>query len=278
MESPEELGRVVGFRLRAGALLSLGLMVGLGLATDLSIAHVLAIPVFVVLFPTLSLAQTPFLPFLTVERVDAYLSSGFTILALGALALALTVLGPGVEAVGLRTLAPEPLLFWTVGLTLAGVAVSLAFRPLERHLWSKEVPPPGTLPPADATSHLGGRPENKMMDLLLPRSGEERRLFAGLSFAAGWGEELAYRGYVPAVFVLLGANPWGAMALAAVPFGLLHAYQGPLGIIRTGTLGFLFGVSVVWTGSIFPAMLAHTLLDFLLGLLVGPYLIRDPQT
>jgi membrane protease YdiL (CAAX protease family) len=260
MESPDEAGRRVGIRLRGGAILCLGLMAALGLGTELTLPHVLGLPLFLVLFPTLALAQTPLLPFLEVEREDAYLSSGFTILALGSLALALAVMGPGLEEIGLRALAPEPFLFWTLGLTVGGVVFSLAMSPLEQHLWSR----------TDT-----GRAETQMMELLLPQTGDERRLFSGLSLAAGWGEELAYRGYVPGVFVLLGVNPWLAMAAAAVPFGVLHAYQGPVGIVRTGILGFLFGVSVVWTGSLFPAMVAHALMDLVLGLLVGPYLLRN---
>jgi uncharacterized protein len=118
-----------------------------------------------------------------------------------------------------------------------------------------------------------------MVDALLPRTPEERRLFAGLSLAAGWGEEITYRGYVPAALVLAGAGPWAAMGVAAVAFGFLHAYQGPVGVVRTALLGLLLGASVILTGSLFPAMAAHALVDLVLGLVLGPRLLdrsRDP--
>jgi membrane protease YdiL (CAAX protease family) len=48
---------------------------------------------------------------------------------------------------------------------------------------------------------------------------------------------------------------------AAVLFGLLHLYQGGLGILRTGSIGLVLGAGTLATGSLMPAILAHTLLD-----------------
>jgi membrane protease YdiL (CAAX protease family) len=112
------------------------------------------------------------------------------------------------------------------------------------------------------------------MDALMPKTPEERRLFAGLSLSAGWGEEMAYRGYLPAALMVMGLPAWWAMGVAAGVFGLLHAYQGPSGVVRTAAVGFLLGSSVILTESILPAMAAHALLDLVLGLVLGPRMLK----
>jgi sodium transport system permease protein len=67
-------------------------------------------------------------------------------------------------------------------------------------------------------------------------------------------EELLCRG-----FLLQSLRPrygtGAAVLLAAVTFGLLHL--DPYRLIPTIFLGLLFGLVVVWTGSVYPAMLAH---------------------
>jgi hypothetical protein len=170
-------------RLRWGAALALVLTLALAFGTELRLPEVMALPVFLVLFPTLALAQTPLLPLVRFERMSAYLSSGFTILIMGALAMALVALGPGAEAAGIAWLGVVPFLGWTAALTVGAVLLSLAFRPLEARAWRRSEA--GTL-------------DDGLIDALLPHTPEERRLFGGLSLAAGWGEEMAYRGYVPA--------------------------------------------------------------------------------
>ncbi len=254
----EAMARKVGIRLRWGAGLALVATLGLGLGTDLAILDVLALPVFLVVFPALALAQTPFLAYIRFERIPAYLGSGITILVMGGLAMVLAMVGPGVEASGIARIPVSAFLGWTAGLTAAAVALSIAFRPLESRAWQRSP---------------RGRLDEGMIDALLPRTSEERRVFAGLSLAAGWGEEITYRGYVPAAIVLAGMDPWAAMAVAAGAFGFLHAYQGPVGVVRTALLGMLFGASVILTGSLLPAMAAHALVDLVLGLVVGPALL-----
>jgi len=70
----------------------------------------------------------------------------------------------------------------------------------------------------------------------------------------GWGvggflEEFTFRGFVVGrVRWLLGsgsAATWFAVLIAAIPFGLAHAYQGVSGMITTGLTGFLLGAIYV---------------------------------
>jgi membrane protease YdiL (CAAX protease family) len=62
----------------------------------------------------------------------------------------------------------------------------------------------------------------------------------------GFLEEFAFRGFVVTrVHKLLGSRPaaiWVAILVAAVPFGIAHMYQGPAGMIGTGLVGFVLGV------------------------------------
>ena len=110
---------------------------------------------------------------------------------------------------------------------------------------------------------------------LLPKTRVEKAVFVLLSMAAGVGEELAYRGFlVPALTTVLGWS-WGAALLSSAVFGLLHAYQGWLGIARTAALGFVLAASLILTGVLWPAILAHAILDVLAGIVLGESLVKD---
>lgn len=254
-----ELFDQIGRRLRIGLAIALAAVPILMFGTDLSWTEVLGIPLFALVFPTLAVAQAPLTRLLILDREDAYLSSGTAILALGGLAMGLVALGPGTEMAGLQPIAPGPFVAWTLGLLVAGLLISVTFQPIEQRMWrasSKE---------EDASS---------LMEALLPQTPPERRLFAGLSVSAGWGEEMAYRGYLPAALMVAGIPAWWAMGLASGVFGLLHMYQGPSGVVRTAGVGFLLGSSVLLTGSLLPAMAAHALLDLVLGLVLGPRILK----
>ena len=62
---------------------------------------------------------------------------------------------------------------------------------------------------------------------------------------AGFGEEFFYRGYLmKRIAVLLGnsENNWiAAVVLSAIPFGLVHFYQGMSGVITAGIMGLILG-------------------------------------
>jgi membrane protease YdiL (CAAX protease family) len=225
----------------------------LAVLTPLPLLDVLAVPAFLVFLPGMAIAQLPLLEVERLERVPVYLGSIAAILVLGAVGAVLALRLEGVAPAGLRLLPFGELLLWTGGVTAAGLLVVAIFQPLDRR--------------------LGGGP--RILSDLLPRTPRERGLFAGLSLSAGVGEELAYRAYAYQAVQLLGAGPWGAAVASSVPFGFLHAYQGPVGVARTAMMGFVLAVPVVVTGSLLPSMAAHTLLDLILGLVVGPRVVGD---
>ena len=98
---------------------------------------------------------------------------------------------------------------------------------------------------------------------LLPRTSGERRLFTVVGITAGVCEEWLYRGFFLAVVSALagGAPAWVLVLIAAVAFGLAHAYQGRSGILTTGLLGGVMAALYLQTGSLLLPVLLHAAID-----------------
>jgi membrane protease YdiL (CAAX protease family) len=98
------------------------------------------------------------------------------------------------------------------------------------------------------------------LELMLPHDRVEWPPFARLAVTAGVCEELLYRGYLTWYFSHV-LSWWPAGLLAALAFGLGHAYQGARGVVTTGLVGvFLFAMYAV-TGSLYVPMGLHALMD-----------------
>jgi len=96
---------------------------------------------------------------------------------------------------------------------------------------------------------------------LLPRNRGELPYGAALGLTAGVVEELLFRLALPALlFGVLGSGPL-AFLLAALLFGALHMYQGPLGILFAFVLGLLFTLLYLVSGSILAPIALHALVD-----------------
>jgi membrane protease YdiL (CAAX protease family) len=98
---------------------------------------------------------------------------------------------------------------------------------------------------------------------VLPRTATERRLFTVVGVTAGICEEWLYRGFFLAVVAAVGGGlPTGVLVVvAAVAFGLAHAYQGPAGIVTTGLLGGVMAAIYLQTGSLLLPVLLHAVID-----------------
>jgi membrane protease YdiL (CAAX protease family) len=86
------------------------------------------------------------------------------------------------------------------------------------------------------------------------------------SIGAGFYEEFMFRGFLMQGLAMLfgaGRGAWiVACILQGVLFGLAHAYQNPLGIAITGTLGILMGILVLASGrDLWPVIIGHGLFD-----------------
>ena len=96
---------------------------------------------------------------------------------------------------------------------------------------------------------------------ILPRNRGELPYGAALGLTAGIVEELLFRLALPALlFGVLGSGPL-AFGIAALLFGALHLYQGPLGILFAFVLGLLFTLLYLVTGSIIAPIALHALVD-----------------
>jgi len=113
------------------------------------------------------------------------------------------------------------------------------------------------------------------LEALLPHTTSEFRWFLALSLTAGVCEEFLFRGYL--VWTLAPwLGWWGAAALGAGCFGLLHAYQGRSGIVRTAIVGAGMALVVALTRSLLPAMALHALIDLGSGLVTWVALREAP--
>ena len=110
-----------------------------------------------------------------------------------------------------------------------------------------------------------GIEESPVSFALMPRTGRELRGFLLLSGVAAVAEEYLFRGWLQAVLGAALGSPWPAVAVASVSFGVAHGYQRAIGIVRATLLGALLAQPVVWTGSLFPAIVAHFWINAVIG-------------
>src|SRR5215468_9639884 len=105
--------------------------------------------------------------------------------------------------------------------------------------------------------------------------------FVGVLYAligAGLYEEFTFRGFLMQGLAMLFGGSRGAWIAACLAqgalFGLAHAYQNPLGIAITGTLGILMGLLVLASGrNLWLVIIGHGLFDasrFVLFYFQGP--------
>jgi len=83
---------------------------------------------------------------------------------------------------------------------------------------------------------------------------------------AAFGEEMVFRGYlISRITDLVGNTRIGlaiALTASSVAFGVAHAYQGPAGVIATGTIGCLMGVLYLYGGrNLWTVILCHAMVD-----------------
>jgi membrane protease YdiL (CAAX protease family) len=130
--------------------------------------------------------------------------------------------------------------------------------------------PPAPGPPGDGRPEEGRPGEGRHAEppgaatlALLPRSPLERRLFAVVGVTAGVCEEWLYRGFFLAVLaaVVPGLPAALLVLLAAVAFGVAHAYQGLPGVLTTGVLGGVLAAVYLSSGSLLLPVLLHALID-----------------
>ncbi len=239
---------------RVGLALMPLVIAGFALRFELSIPDAIFVSILLLMLPVLALSQMLMAGGYIPDRLSAYVGSASTILVLASVALILGAIGPGLPAMGLGKpdLATAGAM---LGLMVFGAATIMGFF----HL----------------TGIRLGWTETSLTEGLIPRNVHERKMFVVLSFVAGLGEEVVYRGYLMAILVPLMASPWLAAVVASLAFALLHSYQGGVGVIRTGLMGMLFASSLVVGVTLWPAIICHIFVNLVGGLWLGPRVLKN---
>jgi membrane protease YdiL (CAAX protease family) len=86
-----------------------------------------------------------------------------------------------------------------------------------------------------------------------------------LSPVSGVSEEVVFRGLLQWAFIVTTGDPISAVASQAVLFGIIHLYQGGIGVLRTFVVGLVLGAGTLASGSLIPAIIAHTLINAAVG-------------
>jgi CAAX protease family protein len=89
----------------------------------------------------------------------------------------------------------------------------------------------------------------------------------------GLHEEVLFRGFILGRLKALLRSNVGAVLISGLIFGLLHFYQGPIGVVQTTSVGIVLAMVVIRCGSVWPAILAHASFDTI-GLALIPWLER----
>jgi membrane protease YdiL (CAAX protease family) len=108
---------------------------------------------------------------------------------------------------------------------------------------------------------------------LMPRNGAETGWVALLSINAGLSEECFFRLVLPLLLIGVVHNPLLAFLSATILFGLVHIYQGVVGVVLTTLVGAVLAGLYLWTGSLLITIAVHAGLD-LFGLVVRPTFMR----
>jgi uncharacterized protein len=192
----------------------------------------------------------------TLPRVRLYLSAALSEWIFAALGvLAAKVAGLGTSGIGLRGVSLPSFVLWTVALAvLSGAGLGLLLL-LERRGWWPD--------------------ESELVYLLIPRGAVEKT-WALLLVAptAALVEEFVYRGYLLSIIARALDSVGWAWVLSSAAFGLAHLYQRPNGMIRAAALGALLAWPVVRTGSLYPAIAAHFLIDAAAFGWLGPRMLE----
>jgi membrane protease YdiL (CAAX protease family) len=98
-----------------------------------------------------------------------------------------------------------------------------------------------------------------------------------IALLAGIGEELFFRGVLQRLFIKAFKSPWPGIILAAVIFSAIHLQF--FGFIPRLLLGILLGAIYWYSGSLWPAIIAHFVYDafFIVLAYFQPNLVKNPE-
>lgn len=224
-----------------------------GIAAELAWPARALMSVLVGLLPAFAVAQSahvatlPELP----SRWQIYFGTIFHLWGLAlAAAIASYESGISAELIGVAALPAQEFWLWLGFSLLAIAAIVLGFRAF-------------------------GIQESPIVAHMIPQRKAEQLVYAGVSLTAGICEELVFRGFLIATLMVATGSLAVAVVIAAIAFGIAHTHQHIGGAIRATLLGLVLSVPLIMSGSLYPGIVAHTLVDLLGGLWLSRWLLRS---
>lgn len=101
--------------------------------------------------------------------------------------------------------------------------------------------------------------------LFAPATRRERSMWVALSLSAGIGEELVWRGVLPALVAAVTGSFAMGVGLSVVSFALAHAIQGLRSVLAIAAIAVAFHALVFISGSLYVAMVVHFIYDVIAG-------------
>jgi CAAX protease family protein len=111
---------------------------------------------------------------------------------------------------------------------------------------------------------------------MLPQTLREFAIYPIAAVAGSTCEELLYRGFLIGTLTPLMGTA-GAVLMSSALFGLGHAYQGRLGILRTTVIGLGLGIAFALTSSLWWLIIAHSVVNLSGVLLARRMLAESPE-
>lgn len=90
-------------------------------------------------------------------------------------------------------------------------------------------------------------------------------MWVGLSLSAGIGEELVWRGVLPALVAAVTGSLALGIVLSVISFALAHAIQGIRSVLAIAGIAAAFHALVFISGSLYVAMVVHFVYDVIAG-------------
>ena len=114
--------------------------------------------------------------------------------------------------------------------------------------------------------------------LFVPTNPLEKVVWSGVSLAASFGEEVAYRGVLVTILQRELKNWWVAAMISSVLFAAAHLVQGWKSAWVVVVFGFLFHLLVAATGGLYVAMMVHFAYNLAAGFTLSRFLSREERT
>ncbi|MBB2182178.1 CPBP family intramembrane metalloprotease [Lachnospiraceae bacterium MD1] len=102
-----------------------------------------------------------------------------------------------------------------------------------------------------------------VLDILLPVTSKEKKLWGFVSLVAGVCEEILFRGFLLHFVSELFPNLSIIIVIIIISFvfGLWHTYQGLKGMFMTFLISIFFSLFYISIGSIIPVIILHVIMD-----------------